>query len=126
LLDPSHFAPHANAPRTAFPPFSCRREETITLLLEHGAAVDVWSEDLRGPLDLITSKDITTGPAHGQDSIAEAVQGKHNNTEAVQGKQKTAGNGKGKPTTPGRTKGKDSVFGHTKQAPPPGNDSRRV
>jgi len=36
--------------------FFPRREATITLLLDEGAVVDVWSNDLRGPLDLMQAK----------------------------------------------------------------------
>mmetsp|Transcript_8136 Transcript_8136/g.25418 ORF Transcript_8136/g.25418 Transcript_8136/m.25418 type:complete len:162 (+) Transcript_8136:850-1335(+) len=42
------------------------REATITLLLDKGAAIDVWSHDLRGPLDLMSVKDVASNPIkHG-------------------------------------------------------------
>jgi hypothetical protein len=36
---------------------SSSREATVTLLLDAGAAVDVWGNDLRGPLDLIEARE---------------------------------------------------------------------
>jgi len=81
------------------------------------AAVDVWSEDLRGPLDLMTGKDITPAPVKSKEGTAGVTKDKVSRPAPAKSKD---------PTTPGNTKGKDSKPGHAKPAPPPGADSRRV